>query len=52
LNLAFTSFNPKSLDRVFGEITREKELSEMLKGVKIENIELLGRKFQKLSFIL
>jgi hypothetical protein len=50
LNLTLASFNPKNLDRVFCEITREKELPEMVKEVKIENIEILGRKISEVEF--
>jgi hypothetical protein len=52
LNLAMASFNPKNLDRVLCEITREKELPEILKEVKIESIELLGRKISEVEFYL
>jgi len=52
LNLALASFNSKDLDRVFCEITKEKELPEMLKEVKIENIEILGRKISEVEFYL
>jgi hypothetical protein len=52
LNLALASFNPKNLDRVFFEITREKELPEMIKEVKIESIEILGRKISEVEFYL
>jgi uncharacterized OB-fold protein len=52
LNLALASFNPKNLDRVFCEITKEKELPEMVKEVKIENIEILGRKISEVEFYL
>jgi uncharacterized protein (DUF362 family) len=52
LNLALASFNPQNLDRVFCEITREKELPEILKEVKIESIELLGRKISEVEFYL
>jgi hypothetical protein len=52
LNLALASFNPKNLDRIFCEITREKELPEILKGVNIENIEIFGRKISEVEFYL
>jgi hypothetical protein len=52
LNLALASFNPQNLDRVFCEITREKELPEILKEVKIESIELSGRKISEVEFYL
>jgi hypothetical protein len=52
LNLALASFNPKNLDRVFFEITRQKELPEIIKEVKIENIEILGRKIGEVEFYL
>jgi hypothetical protein len=50
LNLALASFDPKNLDRVFCEIVKEKELPEMLKEVKIENMEILGRKISEVEF--
>jgi uncharacterized OB-fold protein len=50
LNLALASFDPKNLDRVFCEIIKEKELPEMVKEVKIENIEILGRKISEVEF--
>jgi uncharacterized OB-fold protein len=52
LNLALASFNPKNLDRVFCEITKEKELPEIIKEVKIEDIEILGRKIGEVEFYL
>jgi len=45
LNLVFASFSPKNLDRVFIEITNSK-MPEILKDVKIENIEILGREIE------
>jgi hypothetical protein len=52
LNLALASFNPKNLDRVFCEITKEKELPEIIKEIKIEDIEILGRKISEVEFYL
>jgi len=52
LNLALASFNPKNLDRVFCEITKEKELPEIVKEVKIESIEISGRKISEVEFYL
>ena len=52
LNLAMASFNPQNLDRVFCEITKERELPEIIKEVKIENIEILGRKISEVEFYL
>jgi len=52
LNLALASFDPKNLDRVFCEIIKEKELPEMVKEVKIEGIEILGRKISEVEFYL
>ena len=52
LNLAMASFNPKNLDRVFCEITKERELPEIIKEVKIESIEILGRKIGEVGFYL
>jgi len=52
LNLVLASFNPKNLDRVFCEITKEKELPEIIKEIKIEGIEILGRKISEVEFYL
>jgi uncharacterized OB-fold protein len=52
LNLALASFNPKNLDGVFCEITKEKELPEIIKEIKIEGIEILGRKISEVEFYL
>jgi hypothetical protein len=52
LNLALASFNPKNLDRVFCQITKVKELPEIIKEVTIENIEILGRKISEVEFYL
>ena len=50
LNLVFSSFNSLNLDRVFAEICLSKELPELLKKVKIEDIPILGRKVEELQF--
>jgi hypothetical protein len=52
LNLALASFNPKNLDRVFCEIVKEKELPEIIKEIKIEGIEIVGRKISEVEFYL
>jgi uncharacterized OB-fold protein len=52
LNLAMASFNPKNLDRVFFEITKQKDLPEIIKEVKIESIEIFGRKISEVEFYL
>jgi hypothetical protein len=52
LNLALASFNLKDLDRVFCEITKEKELPEIIKEIKIEDIEIVGRKISEVEFYL
>jgi hypothetical protein len=52
LNLALASFNPQNLDRVFCEITREKELPKIIKEIKIEGIEIVGRKISEVEFYL
>jgi len=52
LNLAMASFNPKNLDRAFCEIIKERELPEIIKEVKIESIEILGRKIGEIEFYL
>ena len=48
--LIFASFNPLNLERVFFEITSQKNLPEILKGVKIENIPIVGRKIEELQY--
>jgi hypothetical protein len=52
LNLVLASFNLKNLDRVFCEIMKEKELPETIKEIKIENIEIIGRKIREVEFYL
>ena len=52
LGLALASFNPQNLDRVFFEIVREKNLPEILKDIKIESIEIVGRKISEVEFYL
>jgi hypothetical protein len=49
LNLIFASFSPQNLDRVFFEITKKGDLPEILKGIKIENIPLVGRKIEEVA---
>jgi len=48
LGLVLASFNPLNLDRVFGEITMN--LSEELRGLKIENIPIAGREIEELKY--
>ena len=43
LGLVLASFDTLNLDRVFAEICLLKELPEILKKIKIEDIEILGR---------
>jgi len=47
LNLAFASFSPQNLDRIFFEIVKQKELPEILKDVKLESIPILGREIEE-----
>jgi len=49
LNLILASFNPLNLDRIFFEITMEKNLPEILKGIKIENIPIVGRMVEEVQ---
>ena len=49
LNLILASFNPLNLDRIFFEITMEKNLPEILKGIKIENIPIVGRTVEEVQ---
>lgn len=50
LGILLASFNSLNLDRVFFEITQEKNLPEILKKIKIESIPILGRKIEEVSF--
>lgn len=50
LNLIFASFNPLNLDRVFVEVCLSKELPELLKKVKIEDIPIIGRSIEEVQF--
>lgn len=48
--LVLASFNPFNLDRVFNEISTVKELPEILKEIKIEDVPILGRKIEEVGF--
>jgi len=48
--LILASFNTLNLDRVFNEISMIKDLPEILREVKIEDIQILGRKIEEVSF--
>ena len=50
LNLIFSSFNPLNLDRVFAEVSMVRDLPELLKKVKIEDIPIIGRKIEEVQY--
>lgn len=50
LGLVLASFNSFNLDRVFFEILRQKELPEILKEIKIEDVPIVGRQIKEVSF--
>jgi uncharacterized protein (DUF362 family) len=50
LGLVLASFNPLNLDRIFFEITMGKNLPEILEGIKIENIPIVGREIEEVKF--
>jgi len=50
LGLVLASFNSLNLDRVFFEITMEKNLPEILKGIKIDGIPIVGREIEEVKF--
>jgi len=50
LGLVLASFNPLNLDRIFFEITMEKNLPEILKGIKIDGIPIVGREIEEVKF--
>ena len=49
LGIMMTSFNPQNLDRIFAEISMI-SLPEYLKSIKIEEIEILGRKIKEIQY--
>jgi uncharacterized OB-fold protein len=49
LNLILASFSPQNLDRVFFEIISQKDLPEILKTTKIENIPIVGRDLKEIK---
>jgi uncharacterized OB-fold protein len=50
LNLIFGSFNSLNLDRIFTEVSMTEKLPEILKKVKIEDIEIVGRKIEEVQY--
>ena len=50
LGLVLASFNSLILDRIFFEITMEKNLPEILKGIKINGIPIVGREIEEVKF--
>jgi hypothetical protein len=50
LGLVLASFNSLNLDRVFFEITCQKNLPEILKRIKIEGIPILGRRIEEVQY--
>jgi len=50
LGLVLASFNSLNLDRIFFEVTNFRNLPEILKEVKIENIPILGRGIEEVKF--
>ena len=50
LGLVLASFNSLILDRIFFEITMEKNLPEILKGIKIDGIPIVGREIEEVKF--
>ena len=49
LGLVFASFNSLNLDRVFAEVSMNKDLPKYLKSVKIENIPIVGRQIKEVQ---
>lgn len=50
LGLVLASFNSLNLDRVFWEITMKKDLPELLKEIRIEDIPLAGREIVEVQY--
>ena len=50
LGLVLASFNSLILDRIFFEITMKKNLPEILKGIKIDDIPIVGREIEEVKF--
>ena len=50
LGLILASFDFLNLDRVFSEITLQKDLPEIIKNLKIEEIPILGRRVEEIQF--
>jgi hypothetical protein len=48
--VAMASFNLLNLDRVFFEITSQKDLPEILEKIKIERIPIVGRSIEELQY--
>jgi len=49
LGLILASFNPLNVDRVFAEISMNKDLPKSLKDIKIENIPIIGRRIEEVQ---
>ncbi len=50
LGLILASFNPLNLERVFAEITLQKELPGHLKNIKIQDVPIAGRDIKALQY--
>jgi hypothetical protein len=50
LGLIFASYNPLSLDKIFNEIIQEKNLTDILDGTEVNNIQTVGRNIKELQF--
>jgi uncharacterized protein (DUF362 family) len=50
LGLVLASFSPLNLERVFAEITFQKDLPEHLKNIKIQDIPIAGREIKSVQY--
>lgn len=50
LGWSLAGFNTLNLDRIFAQATLQKSLPEVLKDIKMENIPILGRSVEEISF--
>jgi len=50
LGLVLASFNSLNLDKILFEATNFKDLPEILKGIKIEDIPIFGREIEEVQF--
>ncbi len=50
LGLVLASFNAFNLERVFAEITFQKDLPEYLKNIKIQDIPITGREIKEVQY--